>query len=156
MALDSTSPGIFTGRSAFSPDGKWLAYQASEANGTNIFVQPFPVTGTKYQITRIGNNHHPLWSPDGKELFFFPGPSSGLQKVAVTTKGGFAFGNPVEAFPRQPFYDSGPPGMRSYDITPDGKYFLSLILGTQSGAPVSPPIRVVLNWFTELQQRVPR
>ena len=57
----------------FSPDGRWVAYQIGEperAEGTT-YVQPFPPTGTKYQIARGGR---PLWSRDGKELFFVPAP----------------------------------------------------------------------------------
>src|SRR5205807_674301 len=41
--------------SSFSPDGHWLAYDASDSAGhPNIFVEPFPPTGAKYQISTTG------------------------------------------------------------------------------------------------------
>jgi serine/threonine-protein kinase len=154
--LDQSS-GRFNGRSVFSPDGKWVAYQATEV-GTDVFVQPFPATGAKYQISRTNTGHHPLWSPDGKELFYIPGPG-GFLKVVVTTKGGFSFGNPMPALNGIALPEAGPSAMRNYDITPDGKSVLGILapgVYPSQSAQASPPIRVVLNWFTELQQRVPR
>jgi serine/threonine-protein kinase len=55
--------------SAFSPDGRWLAYASGETGVPfNVFVEPFPPTGARYQITSTGGRD-PVWSPDGKELF---------------------------------------------------------------------------------------
>src|SRR5262249_7935993 len=144
----------FLGRSVFSPDGNWLAYQSSETGPERIFVQPFPRTGTKYQISKDAG-HHPLWSPDGKELFYIPGPSQ-FRKVSISTQPNFTFGNPEPA-PNGSFIEYGPFVPRSYDITPDGKRFLGVvpISASENGAPVPSQINVVLHWFTELQQRVP-
>jgi serine/threonine-protein kinase len=147
-------PGALAGRSVFSPDGKWIAYQSSETGQTEIFVQPFPPTGTKYQITRGTDSHHPLWSSDGKELFYIPGPGQFL-KVALSTQTNFSVGNPTPALPGGAFLaEGGPTFPRSYDILPDGK-LLGTSTGMQSSTQAPPEIRVVLNWFTELQQRVP-
>jgi hypothetical protein len=52
--------------SAFSPDGQWLAYTL-RGQGANVFVEPVPATGAKYQITTT-NGHHPVWLPDGKGI----------------------------------------------------------------------------------------
>jgi hypothetical protein len=41
---------------------------------------------------------------------------------------------------------------RSYDVTPDGQQFLTMKL---AGEPVQPQIVVVLNWFQELEAKVP-
>ena len=53
---------------AFSPDGRWVAYQMGQPDqveGTT-FIQPFPTTGaTQYQVARAGR---PVWSRDGKQL----------------------------------------------------------------------------------------
>jgi serine/threonine-protein kinase len=57
---------------AFSPDGRWIAYQSGESGSGEaiLFVQPFPPTGDKFEIARGGRA---MWSPDGKELFFVSG-----------------------------------------------------------------------------------
>jgi serine/threonine-protein kinase len=148
------APGAFIANSVFSPNGKWLAYQSSETKSSEIFVQPFPATGTKYQITKAAGSHHPLWSPDGKEVFFIPGPTQ-LSKLSITTEPSFSFGDPVSV-PNGGFVEEGPVSTRPYDITPDGKRLIGVIFGGQNstGTPAQPQIHVVLNWFEELKQRV--
>ena len=82
----------------FSPDGRWVAYQIGEPGASGegtTYVQPFPPTGTKYQIARGGR---PLWSRDGKELFFVPAPGR-FMVVTVRTAPSFTFTSPV-AVPR--------------------------------------------------------
>ena len=83
--------------SVFSPDGRWVAYYSNETGSDAIYVQPFPVTGVKYQIPKNDpsqNDHHPVWSSDGKELFYIPAPGA-LAAISVTTRPDFSFGNPV-------------------------------------------------------------
>jgi serine/threonine-protein kinase len=145
----STSPF----NSAFSPDGRWIAYTL-RGEGANIFVEPFPATGAKHQIT-TENGHHPVWVADGKGLSYRVGAN---QQVLVTieTTSGFTVGNPQPALPAGlPIITST--GSGSYDITPDGSAFLSV--GPASG-PASAPvpaeaIDIVLNWFDELKRLAP-
>ena len=70
--------------SEFSPDGRWVAYTLRTGTAT-IYVQPFPATGAKYQISKDDGAHHALWSPDGKEIFYVPGASP-VVAVSVTTQ----------------------------------------------------------------------
>jgi serine/threonine-protein kinase len=140
----------------FSPDGRWVAYSAGEsvAQGGSLFVQPFPTTGAKYQVSETGGIH-PMWSLDGKELFYGAGVGQ-FVAVSVTTRPTFTFGNPVPLPLR--FFDSGAGFERNSDITLDGRRFIGVVPAGQNAsaaAPVAPQIQVVLNWFTELQQRVP-
>jgi hypothetical protein len=46
---------------------------------------------------------------------------------------------------------------RPYDITPDGKQFILMVLRDPAESPdrTTQQINVVLNWFEELKQRVP-
>src|SRR5262249_23266240 len=53
----------------FSPDGKWVTYQSNESGHTEIYVQPFPPTGGKWQVSVNGGTIS-NWRGDGKELFF--------------------------------------------------------------------------------------
>jgi serine/threonine-protein kinase len=149
------------GRSAFSPDGRWLAYQSSESGDRNrIFVQPFPATGAKYSVTGGG---HPFWSPvwsaDGGELVFNPAAGR-IETVRITTRPSFSFGAPTPLpgglaglLSRNPATDP-----RVWDFTPDGKRLIGVTdvstAGQTSGTPAAPQLQVVLNWFEELKQRM--
>jgi len=114
-------------------------------------VQPFPATGAKFPIVDGG---HPFWSPDGKELFINTG---GLQTsvVSITTRPTLTFGVPVVTSRLPNRNPSSSP--RGSDITPDGKYIVGVVNAdrAQPGTPADPQIQVVLNWFSELQERVP-
>ena len=72
----------------FSPDGKWVAYQTADSwsrpRGGPTW-QPFPATGPTHEIGRGGR---PVWSRDGKELFFVPAPAQ-FRMVKVTMTPGF-------------------------------------------------------------------
>jgi serine/threonine-protein kinase len=138
-----------------SPDGRWVAYSVAAPGRTYgaLFVQSFPTTGAMYPISGIG--FHPVWTPDGKELFYTPIIGQ-LAAVSVTTRPAFTFGDPV-TMPRV-FLERGPGFERNNDITRDGKQFLGVVApgqSTASSAAAAPQIQVVLNWFEELKARVP-
>jgi serine/threonine-protein kinase len=135
---------------AFSPDGRWVAYQLGVANvaeGTT-YVEPFPPNGTKYQIGRGGR---PAWSRDGSELFFVPAPGQ-FVAVKVTTQPAFAFSNP-QPVPRG-FGVADPLSPRPYDPMPDGR-IAGVGYSGSLGSTRPTEIRVVTNWFTELKARSP-
>ncbi len=152
-SVDSAWP---TG-AVFSPDGQWIAYASSEVRQRSsvVYVQPFPATGAKYQISKDSEDgHHPLWTLDGRELFFTPGPGQ-FSVVNVTTKPSFTVGN---AEPVRARIGLAPPvSARPYDIGPDGKGLIGLRSSDQAGSPTATAaqIQVVLNWFHELKGRVP-
>jgi eukaryotic-like serine/threonine-protein kinase len=150
--------------SSLSPDGRWLAYTApNEAGRQQVYVQPFPPTGEKHQVTTQGGGS-PLWSPGGRELFFMQpirdeagtvtagGPPQ-LASVEIRTDPGFVFGK-VMPLPIEGFVGDGP---RPYDVTPDGKAFVMMVPKTSATPerPQAEQINVTLNWFEELKQRVP-
>ena len=158
----------FPPSATFSPDGRWVAYSTTAPGDQrlvlgrepagSLFVQPFPTTGATYQISKSTSlGFHPMWSPDGKELFYVTGAGRAqFVAVSVTTRPTFTFGNPVSV-PR-PFAPSSQWFERNIDITLDGKRFLGVVpagQNTASGAPAAPQIQVVLNWFEELKTKVP-
>jgi Tol biopolymer transport system component len=53
----------------FSPDGKWVAYVSNESGRDEIYVQSFPISGAKFQISSSGGSE-PQWRNDGTELFY--------------------------------------------------------------------------------------
>src|SRR5262249_42799115 len=140
-----------------STDGRWIAYTASELGRKNVFVQPFPPTGAKYQITTDGGIS-PIWSPDNKQLIYSQNPGSGIgniMSIDVQTRPIRAFGN-FRPFPIKGFWHNGAPGSpRCFDMTPDGKQFIVMRSPDEANSRLTQQINFVLNWFTELQQRVP-
>jgi WD40-like Beta Propeller Repeat len=139
----------------YSPDGKWVAYAARTAqSSTTIYVQPASPDGSKYAIsaTLPDNPHHPMWRPDGRELFFDP-RAGAFQAVAVSSNPTFAFGNAID-LPR-PFMSSGDDSRRAFDITPDGQFLGLVEAGTDTRPAFGAQINVILNWFEELKARVP-
>ena len=145
----------------FSPDGKWVAYtiRAPGAATDVVHEQPFPATGSKVQIsTNAEDGHHPVWSSDGKELYYNPNPNSRLTAVTVMASQGFGFGPAPPVV--KAFGSASGRVERTYDVARDGKRFLGLISPyTIAEAATSrgtrPEIRVVLNWFEELKAKVP-
>src|SRR5262249_6659699 len=133
----------------FSPDDRWLAYQSNEMGRTQLWVQPFPATGAKYPIVEGGQ---PFWSADGKELFYNTGGLTAV--VNITTRPNFAFSEPMPV-PRGPLIGRAP--VRNFDVRRDGKHFRGFAGAdqNQSAPAAAPQIQVVLNWFHELQERVP-
>ncbi|MBI3933362.1 MAG: PD40 domain-containing protein, partial [Acidobacteria bacterium] len=105
----------------FSPDGKWLAYSSDESGRREIYVQPYPGPGGKWQISTDGGQE-PVWNPKGGELFYRSG--SKIMAVDVNTKAGFSAGKPRMLFdgPYVPTAGSLP----AYDVSPDGQRFLML------------------------------
>src|SRR5262249_34178906 len=124
--------GGFTAKGLFSPDGRWVAYQALESGETRIYVEPFPQTGAKYRVPQDGNNHHPVWSqPNGNELFFVPGNGK-LDSVSFTIKPSPAFGPPVPMPKGSGFDTREPSAIRSYDILPNGKQFVGTVAAARA------------------------
>jgi Tol biopolymer transport system component len=151
------SPATTLTGAVFSPDGRWVAYASREGRASSaVYVQPFPPTGAKYQVSKDADlGHHPMWSPDGAELLFQSGPGTPLNVVRVTTQPTFTFG---EAMPVPHPFQAAPGTLeRPFDISRDGQHFLGLVDASQtpSGMPATPQIQVVLNWFEELKARVP-
>jgi Tol biopolymer transport system component len=79
---------VHTTRSAFhgrlSPNGRWLAFASDESGDSQVFVQPFPPTGEKRQISPDGGSE-PRWRRDGNELFYI---ASRKQLMSVRIPGG--------------------------------------------------------------------
>ena len=144
----------------FSPDGRWIVYASTEAQlaSAEIYVQPFPPTGAKYQITKT-RGVSPLWSPDGKQIFYVSGDGRTflqMSSVDVHTQPSFGFANPSKLPIDKIVPRGGIAMLRPYDITPDGKQFLVILADSNLQNAIAPSqIRITLNWFQDLRQRVP-
>jgi eukaryotic-like serine/threonine-protein kinase len=137
------------GAPRFSPDGHWMAYCSNESGRYEVYVQPFPGPGGKWQISTEGGTE-PVWNRNGRELFYRSGDK--MIAVEITTQPNFSVGKPQLLF-EGPYVlgVSGP--FPNYDVSPDGQRFLMLKPAEQEQAATQ--INVVLNWFEELKQKVP-
>ena len=134
----------------FSPDGRWLAYNSDESGRQEIYVQPYPGPGGKWQIS-VDGGREPVWNRNGRELFYRSGDK--MMAVDIATQPGFAAGKPRVLFEGQ--YEPTGYTVADYDVSPDGQRFLMLKRGDKESATPT-QINVVLNWTEELKRRVPQ
>jgi hypothetical protein len=132
----------------FSPDGRWLAYVSDESGQMEIYVQPYPGPGGKWQVSGNGGLE-PVWNPTGRELFYREGDK--MMAVDVDTDPTFSAGKPRVLFEGSYRPTSGT--LPNYDVSPNGQRFLMI---QESGeAQAIREIHVVLNWSQELKRLVP-
>jgi hypothetical protein len=138
---------------AFSPDGRLIAYRATAGGLSEVYVQPFPGPGGKWLIS-TGGGRHPVWSRNGRELFY----QAQDYRIMVATYS--ANGDSFAADKPRPW---SPTQIReqnalywNLDLAPDGKRFVVVprpeAAGGQKG---SVHVTVLLNFFDELRRRVP-
>lgn len=129
----------------FSPDGRWIAYGSAESGTYEVYVQPFPPTGGKWQISS-GGGRFSRWRGDGRELFYLT-PDRRIMAVDVSPTPSFAVGAPRLLFRVEDArVDSG---SYTYEVTRDGQRFLVNML-RRGASPTG--TTVVLNWAAGLRR----
>ncbi len=128
----------------FSPDSKWVAYSSDESGSSEIYVRPFPDTGSKWRISTRGGSE-PRWRRDGKELFYI---ATDMKLMVVEVKSGTKFEASV---PRDLFDLRSIKGVggNNYTVTGDGQRFLIVTSLEETNAE---PFTVVLNWMAGLKR----
>jgi dipeptidyl aminopeptidase/acylaminoacyl peptidase len=123
-----------------SRDGQFLAYQSNESGRTEVYAQTFPVPGAKWPISS-GGGFRPVWSRDGRELFFMSSNLRDMMAVAVRNNGGkLEAGIPKMLFTASLAFASA--GNARYDVAPDGRFLIPAIAEQSAAAPMT----VVVNW----------
>ena len=121
------------------PDGKWLVYVSLENGRSEVFVTAFPSGEGKWQISSDGGTE-PVWSPDGRELFYRA--DDRMMVVPIETTPIFS---PMKA--RTLFegtYLHCCPGLAEYAVAPDGRSLLMLAGG--GAEHTAEGIRLVQEW----------
>ena len=135
---------------AFSPDGRWLAYEEFNANRqSEVYVRTIRATGGRRQVSADGGSQ-PRWTRGGRELVYRKGDR--VLSVTFDPVTG-EVGTPTLLFRKADAGRIGGGRTVGYDVTPDGSQFLMV---TPIERPGAQPTIVVLNWLDELQRKVPR
>jgi Tol biopolymer transport system component len=132
----------------FSPDGRWLAYESFQPNGSQIFVRPSSGQGGQWVVSTSQQANRPVWSRTGRDLLYVTSENQ-VMAVSYTAKGDtFVADKPrvwLAKFTQTEF-----------DVSPDGKRLVAIV-PTQSSAPPQLEHEVVFlqNFFDELRRRAP-
>jgi serine/threonine-protein kinase len=145
--LFSPSAGESDGQ--FSPDGKWIAYQAAVSTRQEIFVSPFPGPGPRQQVSSDGGTE-PIWSRDGHELFF----QNGARLMGVRVTPGATWSSSSPQVINEGRFLRSINGNTCWTISPDGSRFLRIQMVEPERAITH--VDLVLNWFSEVNQQVSR
>ena len=130
----------------FSPDGRWVAYTGDDSGRPEVYLQPFPPTGKKWQISNDGG-HEPAWRRDGRELFYLSGDRR-LMAVPLRSTDEIVAGAPEELFrvPRDAPIDA----RISYAPAADGQRFLVNVAAPDRVRLPMFETQVVVNWTATL------
>jgi serine/threonine-protein kinase len=133
----------YEGGPQVSPDGKWLLYVSNESGRMEVFLRPVDGPDRRWPVS-TGGGLHPLWSRDGRQIFFRTGQQ--MRAVDLQAEPDVRLGTPRTLFERR--YSFGPNlTVPNFSISRDGKELL--LIREESG---SGHLSLILNW----QQNVGR
>ena len=136
----------------FSPSGKWVAFESNESGTVEVYVQPFPGPGGKWQVSVAGGSQ-PRWRPDGRELFYVA-PDGRLMAATIRGEADMPkpdIGAPVALFAARLASGSGITGVArkpQYAVAPDGRLLMNVAVEQGTASPIS----IVLNWDSMLRK----
>ncbi len=141
-----TPKPIFEMAGRLSPDNRWLAYQSNETGRPEIYVQPFPPSGGKWQISNAGGQL-PMWTAGGREIVYQTSDDTFFAAAVKVVSTGLEIGLPVKLFQRRLVH--GQIERNRWVASRDGQRFLL-------NAPIDDggmrTIQVVLNWTSGLKR----
>jgi len=129
----------------FSPDGKWASYVSDETGREEVYLRSYPDGGSQLQISS-GGGTNPLWSRDGRQLYYRRGSDLMVRDVvsgAVKPSSARVLGAGILA-----------PGrvtpVASFDIHPQG----GVVVASDDRRALPTALRVVTGWLTEVNARL--
>lgn len=136
---------------AFSPDGKWLAYSSLESGEIQVYVRPFPGPGGKWRVSTTSGTH-PVWSRNGRELFYLDRYSKRLMVVSYRIAGDSFVPGEATVWTERPIADLGE--LYAYDVAPDGKRVAAVLYpdGTSQQKPAN-SLTFLANFSDELKRK---
>ncbi len=125
----------------FSPNGRWVVYQARDSGRPEIYVRPTSGEDRKWQISADGGTF-PVWSPAGNEIFFLAGPQ--LLAASVSENG-----NELVTGPARVLFANH--RAIAFDVARDGKRLLMI---EDPNPQAQPRLDMVVGWTDEVQRKV--
>ena len=132
-----------------SPDGTWLAYVSEESGRAEVYAQPYPALNVRVPVSTEGGRE-PVWSRDGKKLYFRSAES--VMVAGVMSRAPLEFAAPTIMF-RDTFTRTQGTYHTHFDVAPDGRFLM--IENPNQGTIGRQEIHIVLNWTDELQRIAP-
>ena len=126
-----------TWQSEFSPDGRWLAYVSLEFGQSEVYVEPVPATGARWQVSANGGAE-PHWSKDSGELFYLT-LDQWIAAITVPTTNTWNLTAPSRLF-KATIPETV--GGSDYAVGPSGDFVVNTLQADQA----IPPIEVLVNW----------
>ena len=103
---------------SFSPDGRWVAFSATDSGQPEVYVAPFPAASRRWRISADGGSQA-RWRRDGKEIYYVA-PNRTLMSAQIDRSSGVAVKGYEPLFELQHPYGA----YHAFDVTPDGQRFL--------------------------------
>jgi Tol biopolymer transport system component len=142
MSLDDRKPHALVrtpfdeSGARFSPDGRWIAYQSNQSGEWEIYVQAYPASSGRLQVSQ-GGGLRVLWQPDSRSLMYLRG--NDVMSVSISPAGP---GAPVRLF-----------GLELSDVALDVMHDGRLLVLRRRLPPPPRSLTVVFNWFDQVRRR---
>jgi Tol biopolymer transport system component len=132
------------GSAVFSPDGRWIAYVSNDTGAMQVYVQPFPPTGSRFRLSTT-NGTSPRWTRGGREVVYATTEQE-FMAVEITVAG-----QVIQAsVPRKLFAHPHVGGnWNHFAVEPTGDRFLLAVPQIETARTMT----VVLNWPSLLQSK---
>jgi Tol biopolymer transport system component len=124
-----------------STDGRAVAFTSDESGRSELYVAPFPPTGSKIRVS-TGGAASARWSRDGRELFYVA-PDRQLMVVPIRTEPRLDVGRP------SPLFTLAGRSWLDYGVSADGKKFLAIV---PERVAREQPLTAILNWPAEIRR----
>ena len=155
-AANSTAPRTRYRSPAFSPNGRWLAYQSNETGTDEVFVRTFSGTsadGDRWQVSS-GGGARPRWSAKGDTLLYESGGE--LLAVPYTAQGDTFVADKPRRWTGEGSAAAGVlAGGATWDLSPDGARVAVLAPVTTAAPRADHVVTFLQNFFDEVRRKAP-
>jgi hypothetical protein len=126
------------GEARFSHDGRWIAYVSNESGQPEVYLQAFPLRGSRLVVSS-GGGSSPQWRQDGREVYF--------QREGDLYAVDFSPDEQRLGVPHRLFADLLLPGLQRYVPSRNGQRFLAITPRVNDRAQdPRTTLNLILNW----------